>query len=547
MLARELLAVLSLLVASVCSAALLTALRLPSDMAPLVFAALFAAAAVAFRRLPLAAAPAPLRWFEAALIGWAALTGLLRLVPYAAQSLTGRLAAAVHWDDNWHVQELASLVNSERFPPLLNYQPDTHLHFYYVAWMPAAALAEMLQRFGLPAIKLAYGIGALLLALSAATILVAFLRHVLPAERRGAALAALVVAAAVPDGVALLIRWTGGLAGTPPADWLAHAEWWQRDLGVPNQLSSLTTLLVWVPHHLIAGAALLLAGVIATEPLSLKPRPSIAAMVAAGLLVAFAAFASVFALIGGLVALSPLLVRFAARPQTLVALAAAALVSAPLAYLYLNADSAGGFRVLLIYTRWAETFGGAAAGLTGLAFAALFLTAEIGWLAWLALRPPPSPLKSPLGRCAIAATLFVASTVVIGFSGANNWAMRGAIVPVVVIATCWAAVRADAAEGALRHGSRPALAAVPILVSLAAVTHVAEMARHGRDSVAAIDFAGETEACKARIMAANAGPPGPVDPTGWDCRAIYSLYGLERPFTKRDLSQPDRELMGRGP
>ncbi len=40
---------------------------------------------------------------------------------------------------------------------------------------------------------------------------------------------------------------------------------------------------------------------------------------------------------------------------------------------------------------------------------------------------------------------------------------------------------------------------------------------------------------------------GAVDPTAWGCRAPDSLYGLERPFMKRSLVEPDRELMGRGP
>lgn len=546
MLSRVILAVLSLLVASVCSAAVSTALRLPSDLTPAIFAASALAAGLAFRHLPLVNAREPLRWFEAALIGWAALLAVLRLIPYTAQSLTGRLAGAVHFDDNWHFQELASLVTSDRFPPLLNFQPDTHLHFYYVAWMPAAAVAELFQLLDVSAIKLAYGIGALLLDLSAVLIVVVFLRHVVAPGRRGAAVVALLLAGAVPDGVAVLGRWATAVAtGDAPRDWLAHAEWWQVGYGIPNQLSNLTTLLVWVPHHLIGGTALLLAVVVATEPLTLKPRAAPTAMLAAGLLVGFAAFASVFALIGGLVALSPLLMRFATRPMAVVALGAAALVATPLAYLYLHADSAGGFQLFLIFTRWSELFGTPVAGFAGLTVAALFITAEIGWLAGWALRPPPSPFASPLGRCAVAATVFLASTVAVGFSGANNYVMRGAVVPIVLVAAYWAQVRADGI--ALSRQSRSVVAVAVLVVLLGAVAHLAEAVRHGRDSLAAITLADETEACKAAIMAANAGPPGRVDPDGFGCRGLYSLYGLERPFVKRRLEEPDRELMGRGP
>ncbi|MBK5960829.1 hypothetical protein CCR97_21855 [Rhodoplanes elegans] len=523
----------------------MTALRLPSDLIPPIVAATALAAALAFRRLPLADDREPLRWFEAALIGGAALLELLRLVPYAAQLLTGRLAAAVHHDDNWHFQELASLVTSDRFPPLVNFQPDTHLHFYYVAWMPAAAIATVFELAGVSAVKLSFGIGALLLGLAAAVILIVVLRHLLPPEKRGAALAALMLAGAVPDGVAVLVGWAAALAGHGPAEWLAESEWWQLGFGIPNQISTLTTLLIWVPHHLIGAMAMLLAVVVSTEPITLRPRASLAAMAAAGLLVGFAAFSSIFAVLGGLAALSPLLVRLLARPQVVVALAATALVSAPLAYLYLNADSAGGFRLLLIFTRWSELYGGPAAGLAGLSLAALFVMVEIGWLAWLALRPPPSPVASPLGQCAVAATVFVASTVVVGFSGANNYAMRGAIVPVVLIAAYWAQVRTG--DAAPRRLPAAAVVALGLAVTLAVVAHLAETLRHGRDSLAAITLADETEACKASIMAANAGPPGRVDPDGFGCRNPYSLYGLERPFVKRRLEEPDRELMGRGP
>lgn len=550
MLARSALAALTLLAASICTAAAMSALRLPTGLVPLVLAMFLVAGAFAFRRLPVVADAGGLRWWEGALIGWAALIQIVRLVPYTTQYVTGHLGAAVTYDDNWHFQELASLVNGARFPPLLNYQPDTHLHFYYVAWMPAAALAELFALAGVSWLKIAYGVGTLLLGLAAAVILILVLRHVLAPRQRGAALAALLVAGAVPDGIAVLARWIGGLAATPP-DWLAHAEWWQLQFGIPNQISSLTTLLIWVPHHLISGMALLLAVVVTTEPRTLVPRSSLVAMAAAGLLVGFSAFSSVFACLGGLVALSPVLARFALHRRTLaagtVAVAVALVVAAPLAYLYLNAESSGGFRFFLVYTRWAEKFGGTAAGLAGLCFAAAFVMAEVGWLAWLALRPPPSPSSSPLGRCAVASAVWLAATVVVSFSGANNLAMRGSIVPVVLIATYWAQARVAAAASGEPRWSRPIVAAAVLLVLLAGATHLNEVLRHGRNSLDAIAYAAETEACKTRIMAANAGVPGPVDPSGWGCRDTYSVYGLERPFFKRDLGEPDRELFGRGP
>ncbi|EJW10130.1 hypothetical protein A33M_0479 [Rhodovulum sp. PH10] len=545
---RSGLSVLALFSASIVTAAVMTVLRLPTVGLPAVFVAFLALALVGFRNVRIATDPAPLRFWEKAVITIAVVLQIVRLVPYALQYLDGTLVAAVNFDDNWHFQEVASLVTSKTFPPMLNFRPDTALHFYYVAWMPAAAFADLFALFGAPLVKLSYALGTLLLGGAAAVVLLLFLRHTLAPHRRGVAFVALFLVGAVPDGAVVIARLLSGTLASAARD----PEWWQLGFGVPNQISALSTLVVWVPHHLTSAIALLLAVVITTEPRTLKPRPSFVAFAAAGLLVGVSVYSSAFAVIGGVVALSPLLFRLVASratvlPATLAA-ATALLVGLPLAYLYLGSEAAGGFRLFEVFQRWHETFGSVPLALVGHVFAFVFLMAEVGWLAAWALFARDAPRRSVLGQCAVAASLYLLATVVVTFSGANNVSMRGAIVPTIVIAAFWArAVVPDEAGETPWRLPRKALAVLVPAAVLAVVAHVYEIGRHLHESATAIAYSGETDACKDWVMRVNAGLASPTDEARKTCVDDKTVYGIERPFFKDTLARPDRELMGHGP
>jgi hypothetical protein len=194
--------VIAAMLSSVFTAGIMTLLQLSGAALPVVFAAVFGAVAWGLGRLALDWRQPKLEAWEKVFIGFAAAVALLRLVPYSYQYIAGVLVAPMTWDDNWHFQEVASLVNAERYPPRLNFKPDSYFHFYYVPWVPAAALASLLKSLtGMAMIKLAYAVGALGLCLSIAWVLIVAIRHLVPAEGRLPAMAALVMAGAVVDGL----------------------------------------------------------------------------------------------------------------------------------------------------------------------------------------------------------------------------------------------------------------------------------------------------------------------------------------------------------
>ena len=537
---------LAAMVFSLATASLMTALSLATDWLPWLFLTFYGLAYWAFSGLVPAYEPPGLDRWERALITFALLIGMMRLAPYALQSITGDFAPAVTGDDDWHFQELASLVTSERFPPRLNFAPDHFLHFYYLPWMPGAAIATLSDTLtGTYALKLAYGLTALLINFAAAAILIQFVRHVLGREARTLALVGIALAGAIPDGLFAVLSWMQGH--------LVHAEWWQDRFGIHNQFSTLTTTLIWVPHHVIAAAALLLAVVLVTEPRTLVLKTTSRPYAAAGLLVGFAAFSSIFVVIGAFVAFLPLLFRLIRQPRCAAIAIAATAVSIPLAYIYLNAEASSGFLFFAPFESWRQKIGGMHWGILGTLTALIFMIADTGWMAIHAQNvsrssnAAPSPLR-PLGLCSAA---YLASTAVLSFDVWNNFAMRGAMVPTVLIACWWASALAphyaspvrDAAAQIVYGRWKPAAV---VLAVLALATHANEFATFARScgrSLTAI-----TDDCQRRILAANGARATPLDARLLtECRDHLALYSLERPFTKPVLQPEDRELLGPGP
>ena len=370
-------AVAATMVAACLTAGLMTLLELSGAALPAMFVLVLAAVAWGLGRLDVDWRQPKLEAWEKALVGFAAAVALLRLAPYAYQYIAGVLVAPITWDDNWQFQEVASLVNAERYPPRLNFKPDSYFHFYYVPWVPAAALASVFKSVtGMAMIKLAYALGALGLCLSIAWVLIVAIRHLVPAEGRRSAMAALVIAGAAVDGL-FAIRHLVAL-GHP-----LHAEWWQNGLMVANSFSALSTSLIWVPHHLTGAMAVLLALVVATESQTLALRNGRAPFVLAGLLMAVAAYSSVFAFIGGMLALLPLVWELVqSRDKSRLGWLALGFVvpALPLAYIYLGSEARGGVVIAQAFTAWSQQTGRPVMGLVGVVIAFVLMMLEVGWL-----------------------------------------------------------------------------------------------------------------------------------------------------------------------
>lgn len=531
------------LLASYLAAGSMVLLNLPGGFLPVVLAVAFVAVVWALRDGSEAWRQPPLEAWEKALVGYAVVVGLLRLAPYAWQYAAGVLVAPVTWDDNWHFQELASLVNAERFPPRLNFAPEAYFHFYYVSWIPAAAISAALKALtGMPMIKLGYGLGALLLDLAVAWVFIVSIRHLCPREGRAWALGALLIAGAAVDGL-MAVRHLITL-GHPQ-----HAEWWQASLLVLNSFSALSTALIWVPHHLTGAAAVLLALVVATEPETLALREGRRLYVVAGLLMGVAAYCSIFAFAGGVLALSPMLwelVRARDKARLTVLAAAFVLPALPLAYIYLGAEARAGFVIGQPMRQWIAATGNPAMGLVGLVLAFAFMVLEAGWL-YIVGRglDRGEETGARLRVIAAASAVMLGSTAVIAFSGSNNWALRATIVPVVLLAAYVGRGMGGRSEARLDRGMLAKAGAVAL--GLAGFAHLNETALLVGASARSPAFAVETPECKAAILRANlafeASGPSPLPGL---CRDPLSQYHIERPFNKQPLTAIDRELMGRG-
>lgn len=539
--------IVTVLASSLCAAAVMNALALPGSLLPFVLTIICILCAVAFRKLDVEKIDKRLTPFEYGLLGLAGVVGVARLIPYTLQYVDHSLAGAVNFDDNWHFQELASLVNSERFPPRLNFHPDAYLHFYYLPWIPAAAFSDVLKlATGQSFIKFAYGLDALFLNLASTFIFILFVRHVLEERARNLTIVAVLIAGAAMEGALLL------------ADFSAPSfeidEWWETRFLVFNQFSMWTTLLIWVPHHLISAMAALLAVVVATEPFTLTPRRSLTAHAAAGLLLGFSLFSSIFAFLGGMTALLPLLLRYKRHLAHLAALGLAFIPpSIPLLYIYLHANSANGFIWFKAFTNWSEKFNSFGAGFVGIILALLLMCIEVGWLFVAAMRIDRNPSTgSPLRPIAIASALYLVSTAIISFKGSNNYSMRGAIVPVAILCCYWAEVvarRMNPNETGLRGLPWPRMSQTAFAgaVVVACAAQLNELSLHLASSWQAVSYASETQACKERIFVINSDSAARADAEQLkDCRFPASIYGVERQFEKQTLRPEDEELMGRG-
>ncbi len=561
-------ALVAALVSSFLAASIMNALQLPGAMLPAVLALVGAGAWWALQGLaqgtvrgtlpgtfpgtiPGGRQP-PVERHEKALLAFVVLVGLLRLVPYAYQYAAGVLVAPVTWDDNWHFQEVASLVNAERYPPRLNFVPDAYFHFYYVPWMPAAAISSLLLSVtGAPMVKLGLALGGLALLVGIAWGLIVIVRHLCPPQARIWAMAALVLAGATIDGLFALRHWL--VSGQP-----VHAEWWQLGFLVTNSFSALSSSLIWVPHHMIAGVAMLLAVVVATEPVTLTPREGRGPYIVAGLLIGTAAFSSIFAFAGGLIALSPLiweLLRSGDRRRLAWLVAACAIPSLPLAYIYLGAEARGGLVIGQAFVEWSRQTGNPSMGIVGIVIALVLMVLEVGWLYVLGRRlDAGAPDAARLRMIAAAGAVMLASTAVIGFTGSNNWALRATIVPVVLLAAYAGRGVATALHfGAGQAGAGGAwllpstvMRAGAAALCLACLAHINETALLVRSALAAPTYEARLAACGREIRALNAdrsGPPPVFD--GETCHQT-AAYHIERRFIKATLGEPDRELMGRG-
>lgn len=444
--------------------------------------------------------------------------GLILFLPRMAYLFEGALGYAVNaaCPDDWsHIQELASMVHSVRYPVRTTFDRDKLLGFYYAAWMPGAAVFSAASLAGaITTVKVALGLTNLLYGLFFAYAAM-YAAKILFAERRHQL--ALVIGLLLYGGFDFL--WW--LARDYPVP-TTGAEWWTMEFGFFMQFSNFVTLALWVPHHLIAAVAIGLALFV------LNGSSRASAWVMAGLLFSSAVFSSAFVAIGAVPLVAWFFVR--QRIKALITMTAVfVVVSAPLFWLYLGKEEVG-FRMFGALNDERRANLVVAAGVFSILLLLEFLPLLVAAAASLRNRTAPVTIFA-------GALAYLLSTFAVAYSGFNNYAMRGAIVPIFTLT-----VLAVPALSAWWQRGPVAIRALFVVYLLGSPLAYAAFARGAIEA-----FAASRTVFNIAALESNTGPDAWTDPALIEQSAQQPMgwYLLEKkkPSTKRPIEEIDLELM----
>lgn len=357
---------------------------------------------------------------------------------YLFENLLGYAVNVTH-DDWYHIQYMASIINSAEFPPRSTFDNEKFLSYYYAPWM----LGAVLHQLGIfSTVKQVLALTDMLYAL--ATCYSVFYAAKVLFDKGG--LQRTFVVFCVLYGGFDFFFWL-----SRPDFILPHLEWWAMEFGLHVQFSSFFTLVLWVPQHAIAVVALVYALYIVVT------RDSIPAYIVSGIFLASAVFSSPFVAIGAV----PLGIVLTVKKRLLRAVptvsTALILLALPLLWIFADKDSAG-FKYGL------EWFGVLSPFLIDHKRAAfmiflMIVILELGpliWASFLAMR------HSRFSRwLVLSGLLYLASIFFVHFFS-SNYCMRGAIIPVLTLMY----VATPQVHALFRKTPRPwyALALIPYFV-----------------------------------------------------------------------------------
>lgn len=457
-------------------------------------------------------------------------------------------------DDNWHIQEINSLVHSPRHPPVSSFDSTRYLSFYYAPWIFVAAIYQLLPLSWMT-IKATYSLACCVyillivhLVLLSALLFCRNKRHFYLF-------------------VTLVLFYAGGESFFTFTRPLFHSEWWiAESFGFQVQYSCFSTLAFLVVHHLLSAASLICAWILFDRVtavgcgLGRERFPAALAFVTALLLVA-SITSSVFVFLGA----TPFMLYALIRRRDLSRQALGAVVGLSVLLLFPSAwiflGKSGGFQVFQnvqpLGVRFGLDFYPVHFLLSLLLFLALLSAEFFLPLFWVVGRMwrGPRPEKHDLILLWIALA-YLLSTFFVGFDGFNNYAMRGSIVPI------WVLYYVGAKWGSEFHVSRWGRRAVVGVTLFAVLGSINETVRHGSDArlnlekMRAISHGGASEArahraaiyaCNtdrrtARIISAEL-PGVPLAEDTW------YLYLVEKIVVDhgKPLQANDLELVGNGP
>jgi hypothetical protein len=302
--------------------------------------------------------------------------------------------------------------------------PDRYFSLYYAPWMLISALYLALPVDGFT-IKAAFAVGyAIYEVLLCLTLLHLGLCRACSRKQ-------------LCWAIYLIGCWTGISSLAALLHPLQGYSWaWTLALGMPLMFSNFVVSAIWVVHHLSAAVALLLCW----HLWDTSDKRSWQTIIYCSLLICYAIYASVFIFLGALplgIFVVLLAMREHWRPLAKIA-CLSGIMAWPMVWLYLGKSSATKFVFPLvthvqIVSRHHPGLSHLSVGIwLGLCiYLALLCINFLPQFLALAIYRKSLTWQNKILSCLILA--FLVSTYFIGFSNANNYAIRGSIVPFMVL------------------------------------------------------------------------------------------------------------------
>jgi hypothetical protein len=347
---------------------------------------------------------------------------------YFLEPWIGHVIDPVCWDDYSHILIVNSIVNTQRYPPPSPFGKGQYLTVYYAAWMLCAFIYQALP-FSAVTITGTIFLGCALYYLLLPYLVIYTCARVCRSKQRFYFLLYLIVAYSGIESI-FVFR-------TP----LADTAWWMWVyFGVKIQCPIFSNLMLWAPHHVCSGAALVLAFLVLQGEAATTRRGRLECALVLGALAAGALYSSIFVFVGALPFLALIVWHY--RGQfPLLALSGlwCGLLAFPMLWIFLNHTNTVSFGLLPLPDRGPWFGAGRSWALVACALLAgsqLLVQGYCLLRLWRSGGLAPSEYAMLFLSLAFIGSTFVIATTNIG----NDYSIRGVIVPIWVLsflASAW--------------------------------------------------------------------------------------------------------------
>ncbi len=338
-------------------------------------------------------------------------------IPYLLEPFFNTSLNAACWDDWWHIQEFSSLIYTNNYPPKSTFNNNMFLSFYYAPWIVGAALFKLGM---FETIKQALFITNLLYSLifSYAIFISSKILYNTSIKIQKSFIIMLVFYGGFDFVYGLTTSLYNVIVKNNFEKILTHSEWWMGVLGFKLQFSNFFTLSLWVPHHLSSAIAILFGLYLIYED-----RKKFA-FILTGICFSFALFSSVFVVIGAIPIILYLIFKIKKIRRTFIfSFIVSLIISTPMLWMYLDKNMEGFILLGALHDFWKFHL--------YLSFPIFLIILSLEFLPIVVVLFIYKQIDHYI--LFIIAIIYLISTFFISFSGANNYAIRGSIIPILVI------------------------------------------------------------------------------------------------------------------